>query len=54
MQLLKLFSLMKEAGGGGGGGHFHSKVIGMLVVFFRVYKILTLVFLGSSGKFLEN
>ena len=23
-------------GGGGGGGHFHSKVIGMLVVLFRV------------------
>ena len=22
--------------GGGGGGHFHGKVIGMLVVFFRV------------------
>ena len=23
-------------GGGGGGGHFHSEVIGMLVIFFRV------------------
>ena len=22
---------------GAGGGHFHSKVVGMLVVFFRVY-----------------
>ena len=36
-----------------GGGHFHSKMIGMLVVFLG-YKILILVFLGSSGKFLEN
>ena len=35
------------------GGHFHSKVIGMLVAFLG-YKILILVFLGSSGKFLEN
>ena len=38
-----------------GGGHFHSKVIGMLVVFFSRYKILILVFFGGfSGKFLEN
>ena len=34
----------------GGGGHFHSKVIDMLVEFLG-YKILILVFLGSSGKF---
>ena len=37
----------------GGGGRFHSKDIGMLVVYLG-YKILILVFLGSSGKFLEN
>ena len=29
---------------------FHSKVIGMLVIFLG-YKILILAFLGSSGKF---
>ena len=39
--------------GGGGRGHFQSKVIGMLVLFLG-FKILILVFLGSSGKFLEN
>ena len=32
------------------GLYFHGKVIGMLVVFLG-YKILILVFLGSSGKF---
>ena len=32
------------------GLYFHGKVIGMLVVFLA-YKILILVFLGSSGKF---
>ena len=36
-----------------GRGHFHSKVIGMLVVFLG-YKIMILLFLGSSGKCLEN
>ena len=33
-----------------GGLYFHGKVIGMLVVFLG-YKILILVFLGSSRKF---
>ena len=28
--------LVEDQGPGGGGGHFHSKVIGMLVVIFRV------------------
>ena len=32
------------------GLYFHGKVIGMLVIFLG-YKILILVFLGSSGKF---
>ena len=32
------------------GLYFHGKVVGMLVVFLE-YKILILVFLGSSGKF---
>ena len=27
---------IQEGGGGGGGEHFHSKVIGMLVILFRV------------------
>ena len=37
--------LPARGGGGGGGedGHFHSKVIGMLVI-FSGYKILILVF----------
>ena len=30
------FGIRMGPGGGGGGGHFHSKVIGMLVVSFRV------------------
>ena len=37
----------------GGGGYFQSKVIGVLLVFLG-YKILILVFLGFSGKCLEN
>ena len=35
--------------GGGGGGHFHSKVIGMLVIFLG-YKILILVFFRVFWK----
>ena len=35
---------------GGGGGHFHSKVIGMLVVFLE-YKILILIFFRVYWKF---
>ena len=38
--MLKVTVSMKEYDrremGGGGGGHFHSKVIGMLVISFRV------------------
>ena len=32
---LTVFS-SRGGGGGGGGGHFHSKVIGMPIIFFRV------------------
>ena len=38
-------------GGGAGGGHFHSKVIGMLVVFLG-YKIPILVFFRVFWKML--
>ena len=44
-------------GGGGGGGHFHSKVISMLVIFFRVQNSdfgIFRVFWKIVGKLLEN
>ena len=47
-------TLLFRPWGGGGGGHFHSRVIAMLVAFFRVKNYDFGIFLGSSGKFLEN
>ena len=47
------FSMHANDLGPEGGGHFHSKVIGMLLVFLG-YKILIFVFFRVFWKILEN